>query len=90
MLKARLFISLLLTPLCLSADDSSDDDGSILSGIRERVHERTQEITDNSPILGSDDALDPDAQEGPAREVVSTVTDPLKEGVDEIKPTKAA
>ncbi|MDP0496901.1 MAG: DUF3313 domain-containing protein [Verrucomicrobiota bacterium JB024] len=82
---------------CLHAQDSGDDEsqggilgGGVLGSIRDRVNARTQTITDNSAILSSTSSLNADAQPGPAQQVVSTVTDPIKEGMSDIMPTKAS
>lgn len=91
-----LAITLLAGVSCVYAQDSDSDsgggilDGGLLGNIRERVNQRTQTITDNSSILSNTSSLDADSQPRPAQEVVSTVTDPVKEGLSDIMPTKAA
>lgn len=88
-----LFLLSLIVPL--QADESADGEGGILGGgilgnIRERVNQRTQAITDNSEILGNDEAMDPDASPRPAQEIVGTVTEPLRQGISEVMPTRAS
>ncbi len=95
MKRTSLALLAFLTALPLSAQDSSEDSGGLLDGgivgsIRDRVNARTQTITNNSRILGSDEALDPNAPTRPAKEVVSTVTQPIQDGISEIMPTKKA
>ncbi|MGE9293539.1 MAG: DUF3313 domain-containing protein [Puniceicoccales bacterium] len=91
-----LAICLLTGAVCLHAqsDDSSSQEGilggGILGNLRDRVNQRTQNITDNSAILSSSSSLDADSQPGPAQQVVGAVTDPIKEGVSSVMPTKEA
>jgi len=96
MKRSSIFLFALLASLPLSAQDSSDDSGGgilgggIVGNIRDRVDARTQNITNNSSILSSTSSLDPNATQGPAKQVVSTVTEPLQEGISSIMPTKAS
>ncbi len=90
-------VCLVVGAACLHAQesDSESDQGGILGGgvlgnLRERVNQRTQTITNNSAILSNTSSLNADSQPGPAQEVVGTVTAPIKEGMSDIMPTKAA
>lgn len=70
----------------------------IAHDVRERINERTERITDNTPILNSTAPLDTDKpQGGLVREAAQVITTPVREitttvkdGIHDVMPTKAA